>query len=131
MATKLHGVYNTAHEARESVEYLKKQGMRPSNLSIVLNDKARGTILSEETDTNIQVEDHQQPNKEKHRFMDNIKESFSGASEDIEPEGHTKATLIRLGLSEEEALLYIEDIDSGNIVVLIHADSPYTAKDRG
>lgn len=126
MTTNLHGVYETANEARESIEQLKAQGTRSSAISIVLNDEEKGTFLAQETDTNIHVEGHRQQKKEKHGFMDNVKEALAGTPRENETEGHTKDTLIRLGLSEEDASLYIDDIQNGKIVVLMHTEDPYT-----
>lgn len=63
MATTLHGICQTENEAVESIEKLKAQGTRSSDISVVLNSEEQGTFMAQETEVNVHIEENHKPTK--------------------------------------------------------------------
>lgn len=115
METRVIGSYQNEQQAIGAVAGLKEQGLESNDISIVLNNKDSAAYLSKETGANIHLE-HTKEGSSGSGFVENLKEALSPEQQAEESD----VTLIRLGLTAEDAERYDTDIREGNIIVVAH-----------
>ncbi|RLL40348.1 YsnF/AvaK domain-containing protein [Oceanobacillus piezotolerans] len=114
MVKQVIGSYNSEEEAILAVNRLERDGFEAQDLTIVTN--RRGNTEALERQTNINVENGTASSKEDESFWESIKRLFTD-EEDTNSVNPTDQ-LINLGLTEEDAAVYREDLAAGGILLL-------------
>lgn len=122
METRVIGSYQNEQQAIGAVAGLREQGLEANDISIVLNNKDSAAYLSKETGTHIHLEHTNESSSG--GLVENVKEALSPDKK----REQSDVTLIRLGLTEEEADKYDADIREGNIIVVAHEGTAVTSR---
>lgn len=111
MSKFVEGSYSTVEEANNAVEKLISQGYDRSDITMVTN-QSTNDALSNDVHSKVYNKDANDENDES--MMDKIKDAFTGGSDDSS----------NTTTSSENSVLkdYQNDIDKGNVVVLIEDD---------
>ncbi|MFC2947224.1 general stress protein [Virgibacillus sediminis] len=115
MARHVEGSYRKQEEAVEAVNKLKLEGYKPSQITVVTNNKKTDELKH---DSSVQVEEGKKEKKKDESFMDKVDRLF--ADETTNPFNQLRD----LGVDEEEAKLYQGDMKSRYYLVLVERKQP-------
>ncbi|MBP1947472.1 general stress protein [Virgibacillus litoralis] len=112
MANEIFGPFYSKEDAIKKVSVLELKGLKAENITIFTN-KENTDELEDRTD--VDVENNAIEDDEKDSFLDKIKKVMLN-SQDSGLNIHEK--LVQLGVSDKQASMYVDAIESGEILVI-------------
>jgi len=99
------GVYHSESALLDKVEELKAQGIADDNIYVVAKNDTDLSMLRSRTSADIQTTDHES-------WLDKFMDFLSGKD-------HVNGMLHHLGLSDDEAERYYQDIENGGLLLYV------------
>ncbi|WP_171051649.1 general stress protein [Alteribacter natronophilus] len=115
MRVEVKGVYETAEEAIRAIEKLRREGKTAEQVTIASKKELALGKVARETDAHVQDLDELEDPDRDDGFFDKVKNVLGGASG---PDSDGQK-LEDLGLNEEDASRFEEDVQNGNILVIV------------
>ncbi|SEQ36486.1 Heat induced stress protein YflT [Virgibacillus subterraneus] len=112
MANEIFGPFHSKEDAIKKVSVLELKGLKAENITIFTN-KENTAELEDRTD--VDVENNAIEDDGKDSFIDKIKKVMLN-SQDSSLNIHEK--LVQLGVSDKQASMYVDAIESGEILVI-------------
>ncbi|WP_054636427.1 general stress protein [Thalassobacillus sp. C254] len=125
MAERVIGVYEKEQEVITAVEELKKEGLAPSDMSLAVDEKTDASYLMRETGVQTETEKTTEASEGNNKGMlDKLKQAFTGNDQQSnETSGNVKEKFISMGMTEEEATEYKDQIKEGKMVLFVTRDA--------
>lgn len=118
MAKRVIGIYHSEEEVRDTVEQLEKEGHQPEDISLIANDSEETSWIRSETDMQTERLDNEDTTHEEPSFWEKVKAAFTGEDAEHPGSGNHKSKFTDLGLTDDQAAEYEDDVKNGRIVVL-------------
>ncbi|TVP88626.1 MAG: YsnF/AvaK domain-containing protein [Alkalicoccus sp.] len=118
MAKRVVGIYHSEQEVRETVEQLQKEGHQPEDISLIANDRDETSWIRSETDIQSESLNDEDTNRHEPSFWEKVKAAFTGEDAEHPGSGNHKSKFTDLGLTNDQAAEYEDDVKNGRIVVL-------------
>ncbi|PTL39972.1 YsnF/AvaK domain-containing protein [Alkalicoccus saliphilus] len=118
MAKRVVGIYHSEQEVRDTVEQLQKEGHQPEDISLIANDSEETSWINSETDLQTERLDNEDTTREEPSFWEKVKAAFTGEDAEHPGSGNHKSKFTDLGLTDDQAAEYEDDVKNGRIVVL-------------
>ncbi|MGP4106429.1 general stress protein [Virgibacillus sp. L01] len=112
MANEIFGPFHSKEDAIKKVSVLELKGLKAENITVFTN-KENTDELEERTD--VYVENNATEDDRNDSFTDKIKKVILN-SQDSGLNIHEK--LVQLGVSDKQASIYVDAIESGEILVI-------------
>ncbi|MBT2648176.1 general stress protein [Bacillus sp. ISL-34] len=120
MGKTLYGVFNTEREIIQAIQSLKEKGVHEGGITVIADKKEDLDFVNQKRDPDVDVV----TNSNEDSYIDKMKHFFlNEGSEDI------RNRLGGLGLADNEATAYINEVEAGKFLILLDESETVSAQE--